>query len=154
MEHIIKDFDFKEIMENSIYEIVNHLLFKDESFGVVCNLSKITFEPKLPKNIMDKFNPFTFFILANYTLESAKIDDEYLSFEAGFGDNDFSSVVKVPLFAIFQIVIDENIIFLNPCATVDEFEYSEVESDEDKSINAILSNPENMELLKKMKKDK
>jgi hypothetical protein len=153
MEHIIKDLDFKEIMENSIYEVIHHLVFHEESFGVLCNLDKIIFNPKLPKSIMKKFNPFTFFILANYTLQSANIDDKYLTFEAGFGDNDFSSEVKVPLFAIFQIVIDDNIIFLNPCATVAEFEELEEDDDEEKSINAILSNPENIALFKKMKKE-
>jgi len=151
MDNVIKNVEFKEIMEQTIEDIVHFLLYESQSFGVLCNLSKIVFEPSLPDEILKSFKPFTFFILANYTLQTAKIEDDYLIFEAGFGENDFSSVVKVPLFAIFQIVINDNVIFLNLSATVEEFEAPALE-DEDKSVNALLSNPENMELLKKLKK--
>ncbi len=158
MEEIIKDVNFKAVMEDSIGEAIDYFLGKELSFGVLCNIASIEFEPKLSDELMENFQPpFTFFILANYTLQSARIEDDYLLFEAGFGEDNFASVVKVPLFAIFQIVIDEKPIFINMCATVaEEFgvkEKREVKSEsENTSINAILSNPENQKLLKKLKK--
>ena len=158
MEEIIKDVDFKNIMQDSIGEAIEYFLDKELSFGVLCNIASIEFEPKLSDELMENFQPpFTFFVLANYTLESARVEDDFLLFEAGFGENDFASVVKVPLYAIFQIVVDEKPIFINMCATVaEEFqvkEESEVKSkSENTSINAILSNPENQKLLKKLKK--
>ena len=153
MDNIIKDEEFKELMENAVDDILSYLLEKELSFGILCNISKISFEPELPIEIKTSFKPFTFFVLANYTLESARIEGDFLFFEAGFGEQNFASLVKVPLFAIFQIIVDENVLFLNMSATVEEFEVEdESKSEEDKSIDAILSNPQNLELLKKLKR--
>jgi hypothetical protein len=44
-----------------------------------------------------------------------------MSFEAGFGNENFGSVVKIPLFAIFQIIVDESVLYLNSVATVEKF---------------------------------
>ena len=52
---------------------------------------------------------------------TVQIDDDFLSFEAGFGSENFGSVVKIPLHAIFQIIVDESILYLNSVATVDKF---------------------------------
>lgn len=57
------------------------------------------------------------FMLANYSFESLKLYDDYLEFEAGFGKENFGSVVNIPYLAIFQIVLDESILYLNPVAT-------------------------------------
>lgn len=154
MDNIIKDEEFKEIMENALEDMLHYLLEKGDSFGILCNITKTTFEPELPKHIMESFKPpFTFFVLANYTLESARVEGDFLLFEAGFGSENFASLVKVPLFAIFQIIIDENVLFLNMSATVEEFEVEdEPKNEEEKSLDALLSNPENLALLKKLKK--
>lgn len=157
MEEILKDVDFKEVMEESVAEVVEYFIDKELSFGVLCNISCIKFEPKLSDDLMNSFQPpFTFFVLANYTLQSARVEGNFLFFEAGFGEDNFASEVKIPLFAIFQIVVDEKPIFINMCGTIaEEYNYideEEDDEDEEPSINSILSNPENQALLKKLKK--
>jgi hypothetical protein len=126
-------------MEDSVKKTLRYILSQEKEIGVVCSISSVEFEPSLPEEIITTFKEYTYFVLANYTLESAEVDDEFLTFEAGFGEDNFASLVKIPLFSIFQIIIDENVLFINMCATVKEFEsYS------------ILSNPENQALFEKL----
>ena len=85
---------------------------------------------------MHKFSLFT---LSNYTYTTVQIDDDYMSFEAGFGNENFGSVVKIPLHAIFQIVVDESILYINSVATVDKFNKDLKKN----SFNVFKSNPNN-----------
>ena len=85
---------------------------------------------------MHKFSLFT---LSNYTYTTVQIDDNYISFEAGFGNENFGSVVKIPLYAIFQIIIDESILYINSVATVEKFN-SDLKKN---SFNIFKSNPNN-----------
>ena len=77
-----------------------------ESFGVVCRTSEVKFNPELPSNISASFakKAVIFFELENYTLSSAYIEKDDLKFEAGFGNEDFASVVSIPLYAIIELV--------------------------------------------------
>lgn len=146
VDELIKSESFKDVMVQNIENTIEYFLKQNMSFGILCNLSKVEFEPELPDNIKKQFQQqFTFFVLANYTLESAYFDKDYLNFEAGFGEENFASLVKVPKFAIFQIILDDKIVGMNLCATVDEFYVLAKAKDEGskKSIDAILSNPNN-----------
>jgi len=93
------------------------------------------------------------FSLMNYTFSSIELTKSHISFEAGFGAENFGAVVTVPLFAIFQVIIDESILFLNPVATVDKFldqeENKEIQDDEQqaRSMNAFTMNKQNKDLL-------
>lgn len=143
---------FRVLMENSIESIVLYLLDNQISFGIVCRFSKVSFEPKLPKNIQKMFTDrFTYFVLANYTLESTKIENKFLSFEAGFGEgvNEVEALVKLPLYGIFQIIVDDEVVLLNVCSNAD---FEDDLADENKSIDALLANPENKKLLEQLKK--
>ena len=68
-----------------------------------------------------------------------------MTFEAGFGAENFATIVSVPYISIFQIVIDESIIFINTLATMDDLQ--EQNNFHDKSMNVFKNNPSNKSLL-------
>lgn len=121
IKDIIENEEYKNLVEKQIKENVLFLLEKNQEFSITANIDPITFTPELPKVIKDQMHKFSLFILSNYTYTTVEIDDDYLTFEAGFGNENFGSVVKIPLYAIFQIVVDESILYLNSVATVEKF---------------------------------
>ena len=91
-------------------------------------------------------------MIANYSFETASVEEGYLSFEAGFGSENIGALVQVPLSAIRQIYVDEYPILINVAPYTKE-EKEEVQvNEEENSMNALLNNPENAKLLKKKKK--
>jgi hypothetical protein len=121
IKDIIENQEYKNLVEKQIKENILFLLKKNQEFSITANIESITFTPELPKVIRDQMQKFSLFILSNYTYTTIEIDDDYLTFEAGFGNENFGSVVKIPLYAIFQIVVDESILYLNSVATVEKF---------------------------------
>lgn len=118
---IIENEEYKLLVEKQIKENILFLLKKNQEFSITANIQPITFNPELPNVIKEQMHKFSLFILSNYTYTTVQVDDENLSFEAGFGSENFGSVVKIPLHAIFQIIVDESILYLNSVATVDKF---------------------------------
>jgi hypothetical protein len=110
------------------------------------DVKAISFNPQLPLHLRKNFAEFTLFALANYTLQSAYIEKGKLIFEAGFGKENFGSVVSIPIGSILQILIDNTPIFINLSATFGGETFS---SSVENSMQALLSNPENKKLLKK-----
>lgn len=125
--------------EDAIKNIITEILEQGYPFSVVTQIKHISFNPELPRNIAKILNDVTLFALDGYTLNSAHIKDTTLLFEAGFGGENFGSVVSVSLGAIMQILIEDTPVFMNPC------EYIEKSKDEkiEKSMNIFLSNPNN-----------
>lgn len=121
IKDIIENEEYKLLVEKQIKENILFLLKKNQEFSITANIQPITFNPELPNVIKEQMHKFSLFILSNYTYTTVQIDDENLSFEAGFGSENFGSVVKIPLHAIFQIIVDESILYLNSVATVDKF---------------------------------
>jgi len=121
IKDIIENNEYKNLVENQIKENILFLLKKNQEFSITANIEPITFNPELPGVIKNQMHKFSLFTLSNYTYTTVQIDDEYISFEAGFGNENFGSVVKIPLYAIFQIVVDESILYLNSVATVEKF---------------------------------
>ena len=121
IKDIIENEEYKNLVEKQIKENILFLLQKNQEFSITANIEPITFTPELPKVIKDQMHKFSLFILSNYTYTTIQINDEYMTFEAGFGNENFGSVVKIPLYAIFQIVIDESILYINSVATVEKF---------------------------------
>ena len=121
IKNIIENEEYKDLVEKQIKENILFLLEKNQEFSITANIEPITFTPELPTVIKSHMNKFSLFILSNYTYTTIQIDDEYMSFEAGFGNENFGSVVKIPLFAIFQIIVDESVLYLNSVATVEKF---------------------------------
>jgi len=150
---VLKDPNYTALMKKHIVDILSHLFDSNQNFGVLCKIETLSFNPELPHQISTEFRPMTLFFLAGYTFESAQIDNEFLIFEAGFGQENFGSVVTVPLLGIMQIIIDETPIFVNlasPLETEDtKPKNNESEkSGEKSSMEALLANPENKKFLK------
>jgi len=144
--------EFKTIMKEHIVKTINYMFSSNQDFSVACEISEVHFEPHLPENIYNSLPETTLFMLANYSFESASLENNYLSFEAGFGPENIGALVQVPISAIRQIFVGEYPILINisPSSNVEEIE-EDIE-DEDNSMNALLNNPENAKLLKKKKK--
>ncbi len=139
IKDIIENDEYKSLVENQIKENILFLLKKNQEFSITANIEPITFNPELPKVIKDQMHKFSLFVLSNYTYTTVQIDDDYLSFEAGFGNENFGSVVKIPLHAVFQTIVDESILFINSLATVDKFNKDLKKN----SFNVFKNNPNN-----------
>jgi len=140
--------EYKKLMQNHIFQTIEYLFQKNQEFAVACEIKHITFNPELPQSILDTFEETVLFILSGYTFESASIDKDYFSFEAGFGEENFGSTVTVPLLCIKQVFVGEHPIVFN----LVKYEGEKKESTSNKSsMEALLNNPENKKLLKKKK---
>ncbi|AXH10683.1 hypothetical protein CP960_00550 [Malaciobacter halophilus] len=142
---IIEQESYKELIDSQIKDIIEYLIDNSEEFAITANLEAMEFTPELPQNIKSQLSKFSLYVLANYTYTTIEIiDDNKLTFEAGFGSENFGSKVTLPLHSIFQIIIDDAILYLNPLATVDKFNTSSKE----KSLNVFKNNPKNKNLIK------
>ena len=147
--NIVEDISYRDMLESQIFEVIEYLINKDEEFSITANINGVEFNPEMPESISKNFSHFTLFTLSNYTYESIILTEKTITFEAGFGSENFGSHVTIPLYAIFQIVIEESILFLNPTATVEKY-FEKVEENEDqisRSMNAFTMNKKNKDLL-------
>ena len=150
---ILKDRSYANLMQKHIIEVLTHLFELEQNFGILCKIETLDFDPQLPDDITSEFRPMTLFFLAGYTFESARIENNSLIFEAGFGSDNMGSIVTVPLLGIMQIIIDETPIFVNLASIQDQSPANEPESKPDNngeksSMEALLANPENKKFLK------
>jgi hypothetical protein len=150
---VLKDRNYANLMQKHILEILTFLFETEQNFGILCKIETLTFDPELPTEITTEFRPMTLFFLAGYTFESARMENDRLIFEAGFGPDNLGSIVTVPLLGIMQVIIDETPIFVNLASPLEtnntkaknnESEKSGVKS----SMEALLANPENKKFLK------
>jgi len=141
---VIEDVSYRDLMEDQIIEIINYLLDKNEEFSLTANITGVNFQPMLPKSMFQNFSKFTMFTLSNYTYSTIKLTNETISFEAGFGKENFGSTVTIPFYAIFQLVIEDSILFVNPTATVEKyFLNTEDVFQQQRSKKAFNMNPKN-----------
>ena len=131
--------DLRPLKLKHAKEILALLLDKQYEFDILCITQKVTFNPKLPEHITSAFGDMILFSLANYTLSSAKIENENLIFEAGFGEENIGSIVTVPIKSIVQITHDETPLFINITATFEE--------KEEKPTNPFELNPRNKKFM-------
>lgn len=113
LDNIIQDKEFAQLMKQNIQELMVLFFQKEQNFGILCKIEDVFFDPELPKSINAEFRPLTLFFLAGYTFETARIENDLLTFEAGFGSDNFGSMVSVPLLSILQIIIDETPVLIN-----------------------------------------
>jgi hypothetical protein len=148
---IIKSSSFSRLMENHLRDMLIYLFENDQNFGILCKIEHVTFDPTLPQHINDEFRAMTLFFLAGYTFESARIDNDVLIFEAGFGHENVGSFVSVPLLSIVQIIIDDTPAFVNLALPQEQHPTINIEKHEgvQNSMSALLANPENQKFLKK-----
>ncbi len=148
IHNIIDNLEYKELMEAQVFDIIEFLLNHEEEFSLTANINGVEFNPQIPKTIADNFPHFTLFTLANYTYTTIELSEGYISFETGFGAENFGSVVTIPLHAVFQVIVDESILFLNPTATVERYfrkekPLSQNVDQETRSLNAFKNNSKN-----------
>ncbi|PRM89186.1 hypothetical protein [Aliarcobacter cryaerophilus] len=138
-QNITENLEFQELIQNHCKEQINFFISKGINFSVVANISNITFEPDLPNDLKDNLSKFSLFTLAGYTFQSAYIKEESLFFEAGFGKDNFGSLVQIPFSSIFQIIKNDNIVFINISATLENID----KNPKNKSMNVFKKNPNN-----------
>ncbi len=151
LDNIIQEKEFALLMQKNIQELIIYFFEKEQNFGILCKIEEAAFEPNLPENIESEFRSLTLFFLAGYTFETARIEDGFLVFEAGFGSDNFGSIVTVPLLSIMQIIVDETPVLIN-LSTYREESVVKKEVDEggvENSMASFLSNPENSKFIKK-----
>ena len=136
---IIENEEYKNLVCKQVRETMEYLLDNNQEFSITANVDSITFNPELPKTIKDQLAKFSLFVLSNYTYTTVEINDSFVSFEAGYGSENFGSVAKIPLHSVFQIVVDESILYINSVATVDKFNKDK----EQNSMNVFKNNPNN-----------
>lgn len=139
IKDIIENENYKNLVRKQIKETIVFLMDNNQEFSITANIEPIEFNPELPKVIKDQLHKYSLFVLSNYTYTTIILNDEFLTFEAGFGSENFGSVVKVPLHSVFQIVVDESILYINSVATVDKFNKNSVLN----SMNVFKKNPNN-----------
>jgi len=144
--------EYRTLIQSHILETIKYLFDKNQEFALACEVKYITFTPELPADIKDSFEDTVLFILSGFTFESAQLNEEYFSFEAGFGSDNFGSTVSVPLLAIKQLFVGDNPIVINLANPVIESEKKkEASASKKSSMEALLNNPENKKLLKNKK---
>jgi hypothetical protein len=141
--------EYKKLMEEHIEKTIGYLFNKNKEFALACEIKHVNFSPELPSEIKETFNETVLFVLSGYTYETAKLEEGYFSFEAGFGADNFGSTVTVPLLAIKQVFVGDHPIVLNLAEHISKEEISKVSKKS--SMEALLNNPENKKLLKKKK---
>jgi hypothetical protein len=149
LDVMTKDEQYRRIMTNHCKDIINYLLAKDQHFAILSFVKFTKFEPELPEDIYANFNDITLFVLSGYTFRSTKIDGENLIFEAGFGPDNFGSIVTIPIFSIMQLIVEENVIFINPTANVPMSDKNGSSEARKNSIQSLLNNPKNKKFTKK-----
>jgi hypothetical protein len=144
--------EYRTLIQSHIFETIKYLFDKNQEFALACEVKYITFTPELPADIKDSFEDTVLFILSGFTFESAQLNEEYFSFEAGFGSENFGSTVSLPLLAIKQLFVGDNPIVINLANPLIESEKKkEVSASKKSSMEALLNNPENKKLLKNKK---
>lgn len=139
---------FRSVMGGHIYDALVFLLENGQEFAIAAEVEHMTFEPQLDRDIVRGFGEVALFVLGGYTFESAHMDQGSLYFEAGFGENDTGTLVSVPFLAIKQIFVGEYPILINISSPTPFVSASETV---DRSMEALLNNPENRKLIKTVK---
>jgi hypothetical protein len=150
LENVIEDSDFALMMQRNIEDLIIHFFEREQNFGILCKIEDVSFEPVLPQSINAEFRPLTLFFLAGYTFETARIIGDSLVFEAGFGSENFGSLVSVPMLSIMQVIIDETPVLIN-LATYKHIQEIDTKVDAngvENSMASFLSNPENSKFIK------
>ena len=144
---MIKESDFQEMMEAHLKDMLLYMLESDQPFGLLCNLEHVTFDPPLPEELAQALQEVTLFMIAGYTFESFEIEEHTLFFEAGFGPQNFGSIVSMPILAVLQILVEETPVLINMAQP--RVALTQEQPGGKSSLESFLSNPENQKFFKK-----
>ena len=140
---------FRAHMRDHLFNTIAYLLESGQEFAVAAEVEYLESDPELPRHITKGFGDVALFVLQGYTFETASLDEEHLYFEAGFGEENLGAHVILPLLSIKQIFIGEYPVAIN---IVSPAPYAEGPVAANRSMEALLSNPENQKLLRGNKK--
>jgi len=143
---VLQNNEYRKLQEAQIKDQLMVLVGIVDTFSITANINATSFNPDLPDEIKNSFSQYTLFSFANYTFESIMLHDDCISFEAGFGEENIGSVVTIPYIAIFQIIVDESILFINPSATMVINKDKEIDQKQ-RSMNAFKMNVKNKNLI-------
>ena len=149
IETLLESVDFNTLMKKHVSELMEMLLKRGVNFSILTNIADVSFSPSLPEQITKSFKPITMFFLAGYTFESTQIYNGMISFEAGFGSDNFGSLVSLPTEAVLQIIVEEVPIFINLGTPSKKQEPKPKEHSVRRSMDALMANPQNQKLIKK-----
>ena len=147
----LKTPEFRLLMQEHILNTIEYMFNSNQEFGIACEIHDVLFNPNLPQEIQESLPEITLFMLANYSFESATLDEDFLSFEAGFGSDNFGALVQIPLLAVKQLFVGEYPVLMNVASLEEEITIKEEILEVD-SMSALLNNPENAKLLRKNKR--
>ena len=105
---ICQNLKLKALLTKHAKEILHLLIEQNISFSILCDISKTTFDPPLPPDIAQNLDTLTLFVLAGYTFESIELGVHTISFEAGFGAQNFGSLVSIDYEGVVQILIQDS----------------------------------------------
>lgn len=154
LDDLISKDKISQCVVDSAHNLISTLISQEVDFSIFCYTNNIKFSPVIPESANVNFKSLTIFALSGYTFTTINLDKKNITFEAGFGEENFSSMVTVPLSNILQILIGEHVIFVNPFSDgvsnhAKEAKLQEEEDDLEASMQAILSNPKNKNMFKK-----
>ena len=141
--------EYKALITDHILKTIAYLFEKQQEFSIACEIKHIQFSPVLPQEIQESFDEIVLFVLSGYTYETANLEDGYISFEAGFGADNFGSTVSIPVLAIKQMFVGENPIVINLAGHAEK--KTTAQNAKKISMDSLLNNPENKKLLKRKK---
>jgi len=157
LEKLINSDKFCDAMYENTKEIISFMLEGGIEFGVICSTEEVIFEPSLPPEILKNIKPIALFVLSNYSFESAYLDDSanILYFEAGFGADNYASLVGIELGNIIQLVVEDTPVYINVCAGRKKLQTKTLQQEQpteevsaDRSMEKLLSRAENKKFLK------
>jgi len=131
---------YKNLVIQNCYNTLEFLLKEGLDFSLATYTNVIEFNPPIPKEVA-VFDESALFVIADYTKQSTILNKKSITFEAGFGDENFGSTLTIPLEAIMQLFVGEDILHISY--------YEPKVIIEQNSMELLLNNPENQKLLKK-----
>lgn len=138
-EEFYENKDLNLLLCKHASDIITFLRASRIQFDLLVKMKEVSFMPKLPEKLRLK-EEIALFALGGYTLDSIEFSKDKLQFHAGFGADDFPSMVSVPLKDIIRITVGKTVVFINfTTAGEDEVE---------KSTNIFKSNPNNKDIFK------
>lgn len=148
-KELLNDDKFGLLMQNHARDVLEYLISFNIPFLIVANKNLISYNPDLSSETKANISSgeFTIFTLANFTLESAILNRNTLSFHASFTrDDKEGTIVEVPLGAIFEICLKDYPIFIN--RAIYKSRDKTIQNQISDSLRVFLSNPENQEFFK------
>jgi hypothetical protein len=145
----LKNSNYQALMQKHILATIEYMFENNQEFGIACETSNVSFQPELPHELKKSLPEITLFMIANYSFETASVDTGYISFEAGFGPDNFGALVHIPLLSVKQLFVEEYPVLINVAPTKEEMVQKEEKIESIDSMAMLLKNPENAKLLKK-----